>query len=96
MIDMTDMIELNVLKNMIELNVLEFTQGSCVSTWDIRNTTTLCNTCENVSLKSLRKKKASVEMVVTDCDEVSYKVNVGHVLIGNYSLFSFQTTLWKY
>ena len=32
MIDMTDMIELNVLKNMIELNVLEFTQGSCVST----------------------------------------------------------------
>ena len=67
---------------MIELNVLECTQGSCVSTWDIRNTTTLCNTCENVSLKSLCKKKASVEMVVTDCDEVSYKVNVGHVLIG--------------
>lgn len=35
-----------------------------------------------MSLKSLCKKKASVEMVVTDCDEVSYKVNVGHVLIG--------------
>lgn len=32
MIDMTDMIELNVLKNMIELNVLECTQGNCVST----------------------------------------------------------------